>query len=202
MLYKGLVVFPVFYIFIFIIIPSFGGMTSRFTYDAWTSRAITLSRITFSGMPREGYESLTLGGTGKLMHSPPPEFFGNDRRSARWIALNICIANGASFCAASGEKFWPGQVRLQSYDVVSKTTSEDFSRKSRFQLLNLLSLTEMEILCVIYVRTRPYLTYDIVSWPFESHPWSLILADPLLPIMDNLVLWGFLEVLRPNLWFI
>ena len=36
----------------------------------------------------------------------------------------------------------------------------------------------------------------------RSHPRSLTLADPVLPIMAKLLIMGFLELLRPNIWLL
>ena len=56
-----------------------------------------------------------------------------------------------------------GQVMSRSFDVIRGIPPADFSSKSCFRLWNLLSLTEADTLCVIQVRKRPHLTFDIVS---------------------------------------
>ena len=125
---------------------------------------------------------LTLTGTGGWGggDASPHEFFWNGHRSARRIRLKFCISNGASsFTKLLAIFFWLGQVRSRSYDVISRRTSGRLSPILRFQLRNLLPLTGMETLCVIKVRTWPYLTFDIASWCFGGHPRSLTLNDPV-----------------------
>ena len=70
---------------------------------------------------------VTLAGTGGGgWCTPLPWFFLSCPRSAWRIALKFRIANGASFVQLYGEKNWLGQVRSRSYDVIHRTTSDQF----------------------------------------------------------------------------
>ena len=114
------------------------------------------------------------------------------------IVLKFCIAYVAFFVQHLAKK-WLGHVRLWSYAIKDIQPLTDFSRKSCFQSHNLLPLTGMETICMIYIRRWPQLWQCILTFQRYLNHWPWM--TPYIPIVANLAVWGgFLEALRPNMW--
>ena len=72
---------------------------------------------------------------------------------------------------------WPDHLRSRSHDVISGTTSYRFLVKSSSWQLDVLTLSEIETLCVSKVEKRLYLTFD-VTWPFRKSSESTACGWP------------------------
>ena len=106
---------------------------------------------------------------------------------SRWNFANLMGHHLRNFWPINFDRFRsrqsPGQVTASGHGAMTSYIEQpptDFSPKSYFQQRNLLPLTGIEALCLIWFGTWPYLTCDIASWPFEGHPRSLTLTDPVL----------------------
>ena len=123
---------------------------------------------------------LTLARAGEGSMRPLPWVFWNGFRTAGRISAEISHGLWCILCTTFGNVFLTksGQVtelwRHKWYSL-----RPIFSKKSCFHPRNLLPLTRMEILCMIYVSTRSHLTFDIPAWPFKGHPRSLNVTDPM-----------------------
>ena len=96
----------------------------------------------------------------------------------------------------SGWKNWLGQVRSRGYDVITGTASDRLFKEIAFSAME----DWLERRHYAWFRSE----HDHI-WPFTLHPdlsevirghWPWL--APCVPIVANLAVLGFLEVLRPN----
>ena len=109
----------------------FSANLTRLWRFIWSGCANFIKVIVCKAWQRYLFFVLTLDSGGGLMQ-PPWVFFCNGHWTAGQITRKFCIPYGASFALLVADKFWPGQVRSQSYDVTGGTASDRFVKEIVF----------------------------------------------------------------------
>ena len=124
--------------------------------------------------------------------------FWNGRRSIRRITLKFHIANGRSFVPLLEKN----STRPVQVNAIWRHKQNNLRNCLPWMnsLCAVLPLTELQTLCVVWVRKWPHLNLHFFN-VLGNHLWSLSLADRYLPRPTNLHFMWFHNVLHSDLLF-